>query len=651
MSGAPHLGVTPPMSTAPPTERELKLTDTLIQELKTQNNFAPDDDVRRREDVIKKLEGLLRRMVQIVGKEKGLPQSILDVAGGKVFTFGSYRLGVFGPGSDVDTLMLAPKHVTRQDFFAHMPKMLKESPELGEVSEPNPVPGISVPIIKVEIQGVDIDLIFSNIQQSSIPDNFTLDDTNLLRGLDMEDIRSLNGTRVTNRILQLVPQPRTFRYALRAIKLWAQRRAIYGNIVGFPGGVAYAMMVARVCQLYPMAAAPLIVTKFFYIMGHWNWPSPVRLQAKEDVPFQLREWDPQTSRGDAAHLMPVITPAYPIANSTHTITESTKKIMLQELERGFSIMTEINEGKQDWSELFQRHTFFTDTYKHFICVITAAKTEKAQMGWTGFVQSRVKFLAGGIERSDARSVDVVQPYNKGFDRVHKCHGEEQIEQTLDGSLEYQVKEIKTRPITQKTDEVKAQVDATSTPTAQTDEAETRVDAKSTPAAQTDTVKAQVDSKSDAQKAEETDIKDTNKTDGSQYIYSTTYLLGIGLKKGSNSLDISMPISEFKQDVQNWNQYDDQMHSIRIKYIRNYDLPDDVFVEGEVRPTRKKKAKGSGKKAGAAENKRSFTNSGLDETGASAKRQQLTKGSNAHNTSNGTTPTNGLVAAKTNGSVG
>ena len=37
--------------------------------------------------------------VRVVGRKKGLSQAAIDVAGGKVFTYGSYRLGVYGPGS------------------------------------------------------------------------------------------------------------------------------------------------------------------------------------------------------------------------------------------------------------------------------------------------------------------------------------------------------------------------------------------------------------------------------------------------------------------------------------------------------------------------------------------------------------------------
>jgi len=46
-------------------------------------------------------------------------------------------------------------------------------------------------------------------------------------------------------------------------------RAIYSNVNGFLGGVAWAMLVARICQLYPNATAGAIVSRFFIIMYQW----------------------------------------------------------------------------------------------------------------------------------------------------------------------------------------------------------------------------------------------------------------------------------------------------------------------------------------------------------------------------------------------
>lgn len=56
---------------------------------------------------------------------------------------------------------------------------------------------------------------------------------------------------------------------LRLIALHSAGRAIYSNVNGFLGGVAWAMSVARVCQLYPNAIAGAIVSRFFVIMYRW----------------------------------------------------------------------------------------------------------------------------------------------------------------------------------------------------------------------------------------------------------------------------------------------------------------------------------------------------------------------------------------------
>ena len=92
---------------------------------------------------------MLKRLVVLIGRQRGLPQGILSEAGGKVFTYGSFELGVYGPKSDIDTLMVAPKHVKREDFFEHMPGLLRKEFEQQEITEMTPVPGISVPIIKL----------------------------------------------------------------------------------------------------------------------------------------------------------------------------------------------------------------------------------------------------------------------------------------------------------------------------------------------------------------------------------------------------------------------------------------------------------------------------------------------------------------------
>lgn len=195
-----------------------------------------------------------------------LSESACLEAGGKIFTFGSYRLGVHGPGADIDTLAVTPRHVTREDFFNVLEPLLKERPEVEECTG---VPEAWVPIIKLKFSGVDIDLLFANLQKPTISDTLDLRGNDVLKGLDDRGQRSINGSRVTDEILRLVPDVLVFRDALRTVKLWAKRRAIYSNVMGFCGGVVWAMLVARICQLYPNECAGGIISKFFIILQQW----------------------------------------------------------------------------------------------------------------------------------------------------------------------------------------------------------------------------------------------------------------------------------------------------------------------------------------------------------------------------------------------
>jgi poly(A) polymerase len=52
---------------------------------------------------------------------------------------------------------------------------------------------------------------------------------------------------------------------LRTLKLWAERRGIYSNVVGYLGGVNWAIMVAYTCKLYPLGVASVIVDRFFKV--------------------------------------------------------------------------------------------------------------------------------------------------------------------------------------------------------------------------------------------------------------------------------------------------------------------------------------------------------------------------------------------------
>ncbi len=407
-------GLTPPISTTLPTEDQIRANEALLQELKAQGTFESATETQKREQVLKSLQKITDAFVKKVAKIKEPNQAVLiRDARGKIFTYGSYPLGVYGPGSDIDTLVVVPSYVNKDDYFAYFPDLLVSMAPAGSITDLKPVPDAFVPIIKFEYSGISIDLIFGSIKtlkQLPADKDWSLANNNLLRGLTVEEVRSLNGTRVADDILNLVPEVATFRLALRAIKLWAQRKAIYGNIVGYPGGVAWAMLVARVCQLYPKATSAVVVQKFFFILQKWPWPQPVLLKNIEDGPLPIPVWNPKLNKKDAYHLMPIITPAYPSMCATHNVTRSTMGTIQRELAAAVELTDRIMTGRgATWKDLFQKHTFFTKSFRYYISVTAASRTKAADKTWSGFVESRVRLLAGKLEQHPSISLGTAVP--------------------------------------------------------------------------------------------------------------------------------------------------------------------------------------------------------------------------------------------------
>lgn len=96
--------------------------------------------------------------------------------------------------------------------------------------------------MKTVISGVEVDLLFARVNLPEAGDKLDIEKDEILRGVDDASQRSLNGgsgqhpvsiplhlfadallgPRVTDMILNLVPDVATFRTALRTIRLWAR---------------------------------------------------------------------------------------------------------------------------------------------------------------------------------------------------------------------------------------------------------------------------------------------------------------------------------------------------------------------------------------------------------------------------------------------
>ena len=107
-----------------------------------------------------RLNDLVRKWILETSVAKNMPESMADNVGGKIFAYGSYRLGVHNRGADIDTLCVAPRHILREDYFTSFLDMLRVQ---DEVTDLRPVPDAFVPVIKFCFDGIDIDLVFARL--------------------------------------------------------------------------------------------------------------------------------------------------------------------------------------------------------------------------------------------------------------------------------------------------------------------------------------------------------------------------------------------------------------------------------------------------------------------------------------------------------
>ena len=150
-----------------PTEADYIETEKIKTILrKDYNQYETPAESQKKRQILAQLQSIITEWIQECGRKKNLDEETILKSGGKIFTFGSYKKGVNGPNSDIDTLVVAPRHIDRQDHFFDMlaPKL---QGTLG-VTDLTEVKEAFVPVIKMKFHDVDIDLLFARVEYKSV---------------------------------------------------------------------------------------------------------------------------------------------------------------------------------------------------------------------------------------------------------------------------------------------------------------------------------------------------------------------------------------------------------------------------------------------------------------------------------------------------
>ncbi|XP_053696868.1 poly(A) polymerase type 3-like [Sabethes cyaneus] len=371
------------ISLAEPTPEDLQRTTELEKVLASSNVLEDPSEREHRKQILAKLNALFRQWVRDVSIAQNKPEAVADKLGGTIYPFGSYRLGAYDKNADIDVVCVAPRDVKRSDYFGSFFELLKRQPE---VTWCQALEDATVPIIKINFDGIEFDLLFIKLALAKVPDNFDLFDDMLLDKADCHSKRNLNGVRVTEEILRLVPDIDSFRLALRVIKLWAKSRGIYSSLMGYLGGISWTILLARTCQLHPNATAATLVHNFFLVFSGWDWSQLVRLKQVGTVVSIKR-----------SSLMPIITPVDPQENTAFKVSRSARQMIIDELHRGKQVTDEIMLTKAaGWDKLFAAPSFFFK-YRHFIVLLASSNNADDHRGWCGLVECRIITLIRDLE--------------------------------------------------------------------------------------------------------------------------------------------------------------------------------------------------------------------------------------------------------------
>lgn len=87
-------GMTSAISTAYPKQSDLTKTTELEEALKPYDVFESDQELNHRMVVLGQLNSLVKIWIKELSIARNMPESVAENVGGKIYTFGSYRLGV-----------------------------------------------------------------------------------------------------------------------------------------------------------------------------------------------------------------------------------------------------------------------------------------------------------------------------------------------------------------------------------------------------------------------------------------------------------------------------------------------------------------------------------------------------------------------------
>uniref|UniRef100_A0A914MGW9 polynucleotide adenylyltransferase n=1 Tax=Meloidogyne incognita TaxID=6306 RepID=A0A914MGW9_MELIC len=193
-------------------------------------------------------------------------------------------LGINTIGSDIDMILIVEEYERNtgkpfdlmSEFFGDEEKALYH--HLSKLDNVKNIQKVNtrIPLIELNYSNIDFDIVLI-LLPSEIPNtpnwiekvlenekNLAIGDRKIL------PLASYKANEfILEKILKEDLRAKNFRFAIIAMKIWAKKSSIYGNIFGFLSGSILSIFISKIYLLYPNANLHVLLQRIFLTFLTW----------------------------------------------------------------------------------------------------------------------------------------------------------------------------------------------------------------------------------------------------------------------------------------------------------------------------------------------------------------------------------------------
>lgn len=335
---------------------------------------------------------LLREIILESSAPTGAPLVVVPV--------GSYGLGVWMPGSDIDCLCIGP--FSSSTFFSLAAQRLRKAADRG-VKVLRRVKAHTGTMLELEINGTKIDLQYApaGAVAGKWPDCLRLPASDPAWMLSAQTLNKLKPMRDLDYVRRSVPDIVKFRLAHRFIRTWAKKRGIYALKHGYLGGIPITILLARLHKLLAhdnavVSLSDLLAT-FFNHYASFNWRADLAFDPFFHKQLNYRRTDREP--------LAILGYAPPALNTCLAASVPTVRTITEEFQKADKMLSE--EG-MTWSRFLETDgsAYFLKSFKSYI---------KINVQFWGGSLTKGRGLVGWLE---SRCVSLLVDLNRRLPDLH-----------------------------------------------------------------------------------------------------------------------------------------------------------------------------------------------------------------------------------------